>query len=115
MKTLYCDYFVPKSLPTPAGVHWGAIAIKNRSNEQQNCVVTVYDFETNKVIKTIPITLKGKEGKLLTNTNELLGIVGRTTIEIDCSDYVTAMVGTSRGTENLVVYTPMQILSYPKS
>jgi hypothetical protein len=116
MKTLYCDYFVPKSKMTPEGEFWGAISITNHSHEKQICVLTILDYDTGNEIKSTVLTLEPKNSILLSNSvGPLAGIVQRTRLYLDCSKYVTATVGNSKGKISSVSWERMEELPFPKS
>jgi len=115
MRTLHCDYFVPKSVPIATGEYWGALSITNHSNVDQLSVLTIMKLETGDEIKRYNISLKPKQSVLLSNNIEpLLNIIGRTRLYLDCSEYVTATVGNSKGTNSAISWERMVNLPFPK-
>ena len=116
MRTLHCDYFTPKSLMTPDGQYWGVVGITNHSAEKQVCALTVLDYDSGKEINRIGITLQPMQSMLLTNQHEpFLDMLGRTRLYLDCSPFVTATVGNTKGKTSALSWERMVELPFPKA
>lgn len=115
MRTLYCDYFVPKSQPIATGEYWGVLGIINHSGVEQLASLTILKFETGEEIKSFSVNLKPKQSVLLSNTSEpFMNIIGRTRLYIDCTEHVTATVGNGKGNSSAISWERMVNLPFPK-
>jgi hypothetical protein len=116
MKTLYCDYLVPKSQPTPTGEYWGVLSVTNHDkNVEQTAIIYVMEYETGKDLKNYTLRLPPKGSKLLTNLDEpFKGIIGRVRLYIECATPVTATIGNTKGNTSAISWERMVELPFPK-
>jgi len=85
-----CPYFVAQS-GTFEGKpdFWGAVALKNISDNYAISNLIIRDFITGQILKTIEISLPGNAGALLTNADELSGFENkRLTLDLIGSEYI---------------------------
>ena len=116
MKTLYCDYLVPKSKPTPTGEYWGVLSVTNHDkNIDQIVIIYIMEYETGKDLKKHTFKLPAKGSILFSNVDEpFKGIIGRTRLYVECPTTVTATIGNTKGNISAISWERMIELPFPK-